>query len=236
MKSTQKILISLLSVGALYTIILFITPSDKTFFNLITVISIILFIILFFSFKIKRDDKYWTNLSILVGFGVTIIGWFLNSYFENINEINRDKINNENQIRNTRRQLRIQNLLTAYSRIENINARHINDSVGERDLSEYIYGKYAESALGQINLLADSTTIRIANDFIMNKKRTTKPILIALRNELRRELGLPAVPADSLYDIYSFRFFRTNKENMGGMSLEQELNLTIKLNELNNTK
>ena len=123
-------------------------------------------------------------------------------------------------------------MLNAYNRVENFTNRVINDEYTESDNDTYIYGKYMESALGQISLLADTQTIKIANRFILDTPRNPKPLLISLRKELRSELGLLPIPDnDTSFNINTFRMFRKHVFQ-DTMTSEEQINLIIKLNEL----
>ncbi len=119
--------------------------------------ALFLFLWLIYQYVGKKDfDK---NIIFAIGFALTIVSWFITGY-----------LNNETAIREKKRDLKVKYLLNAYYRIENMSSRYVSDTTRESNIGTYIYSKYAESALGQIGLLADTQTIRIANEYILDNK------------------------------------------------------------------
>jgi hypothetical protein len=212
--------IFIISFFAWVLTLIFTDPNIRPVFYATAVMAAIIWV----NFKyLNRNNQGVNNLVLAVGFTITIIGWFVNSYIEN-------KLDTEK----TKKELRVKYLLNAYYRIENA-ANRYNGEYHESDIDSYIFGKYSESALGGISLLADTQTIRLANEYILDNKgiRNSHELLTSLRNELRNELDLMPVPNNSVYNLNSFRIFRKNPMN-DSMTSEQQIDFIIKLNELNN--
>ena len=116
-------------------------------------------------------------LSLLVTVVLAVGGWYA---------VHRLSMNRDQE--NKRRELRIQYLLEAYRRLEN--------SSNRPDLSAY--ARDLESALTDIQLLGSKGQVQLAHEFAvsMAKDRTASldPLVANLRSELRRELGLEALP------------------------------------------
>jgi len=87
-----------------------------------------------------------------------------------------------------RRELRVQFLVDAYRRLESVSNRPFRAETG----------KVLESAIADIQLFGTPNQVRLAQEFAAgyarNHTHPIKQLLTDLRNDLRRELGLPATP------------------------------------------
>lgn len=123
---------------------------------------------------------------------VIVAGWFVGHKFN----VERDRVSK-------RRDLRIQYLLEAYRRLEL--AAHRPEQDMEHKLN-------FESAIADIQLLGDLAQIKELFNFLEAYKKNggsalITPLLEALRNELRDELGIKDVPPQ----VVVFRFTPLSK-------------------------
>ena len=96
---------------------------------------------------------------------------------------------------------------------------------------DYIYNKYLESALTSIQLLANDSTVKLANSFALSGgKEHFSDLLISLRDELRNELNLMELPKTNEYIPTVYRTFRTTNAPHD-LTSQQQYELIIKLNE-----
>jgi hypothetical protein len=170
---------------------------------------------------LKKDQEYPKNIILIIGIGITIISWFVNG-----------AINNDASILQSKRNLRIKFLLDAYFRLENADYRDTPPKGNKTFLYDYVYMKYAESALTSIQLLGDSPTIRLANQYILDAGRSHfRDLLLALRDDLRKELNLQELPDDNKDFIPTvYRAYR-KIDAPDDLTPEQQYQLIIKLNE-----
>jgi hypothetical protein len=169
---------------------------------------------------LKNDPDRLKNMVFVVGFGVTVISWFVSS-------VNA----NEQSIRESKRNLRVKFLLDAYFRLQNGDHRDTAPPGNKTFLYDYIYMKYEESATTPIQLLGDPATIRLANQFALSGgKSGFVDLLSALRDDLRKELNLSKLPDDKDLFPTIYREYRTiNAPNE--LTPDQQYQLIIKLNE-----
>jgi hypothetical protein len=197
----------------------------------IIISSCIIFLILWFLFQyLERNNEFEKNMILAVGFGLTIISWFVTGYLNNQNEIKRNRLNIEQGVLQKKRDLRTKFLLNAYLRLDNFDNRY-----SETDADNYIYRKYAESALTSIQLLGDSELVKLTHNWIMNSNDSISfnKLLRQLRNDLRQELAISKLPDnDTSYNTVTFRIYR-NWLLKDTLTSEQEIQLIIKLNEIN---
>jgi len=182
-----------------------------------SVFSVIIWCLYLF---LPKDEEFIKNVFIAIGIGVTITGWLVVSY-----------LNNQQEITQKKRDLRVKYLLDAYFRLENSDHRNFDSPT-----NGYIYMKYAESALTSIQLLGEPETIQLANKYILTGGDHYSDLLQALRNNLRKELNLSILPlsneSDSSYHPSSYRI----KRKWGvddTLTSAEHVQLIIKLNELN---
>ena len=180
---------------------------------------------------LKKDEEYQKNLILLGGIGITIISWFVTGYINNENEKNRNQFSITQSILQSKRDIKVKFLLDAYFRLENNDHRDTVPKGNKNLIYDYVYMKYAESALTSIQLVGSDTTIRLANQYILSGgKAHFSELLLSLRNELRKEVELSKLPLTQEYTPTVFRVYRkTTAPN--DLTLEQQYQLIIKLNE-----
>ncbi|GAA4092455.1 hypothetical protein [Mucilaginibacter panaciglaebae] len=213
----------LLKVGVALAILVFcliFIPDPvglKPIISAIVIVAIILVVV--FTKLIKKDADYQKNLILAVGFGLTIISWFITGYMNNVQSVNESK-----------RSLKVKLLLDAYIRLENSDHRDIDRKGLQHNKYDYVYLNYAESAVNSIQLMGDEKLIALTNKFTMSGgKENFNELLIELRNELRKELNLSKLPDSSQYSPTVYRMYRNEK--MDTLTDEQRLNLIIRLSE-----
>jgi hypothetical protein len=212
----KNILLSSLTIILIGFILIFFIK-EQELRRLIFVIVPVFVIVSFFAIIIRRGDSYWSNIGIIVGFSLTIIGWFLNSYWDNQNQIKNNKLSNINSVINEQRQFKVKYLIDCYIKIEECANR---DS--EPFLNTFYYYKNIEPSIGMASLLGDSLLVKKINDFAMTDGRQKKKynenymaVLYELRKNIRKELGLAPLPdnissPDSNYNIVFYRRFITD--------------------------
>lgn len=94
------------------------------------------------------------------------------------------------------REVRIQYLIGAYRRMERGASRTLHDDKDLRD-----YGHSVEDAIGDIQLFGSEEQVKLARDVVTYMRgpgasADLKPLLKALRRDLRQELQLPALQGD----------------------------------------
>ena len=187
-----------------------------------------LFLICFYF--LKKDPQYQQNIILLGGLSVTMISWSVNGYISNQNEIMRNQLSIQQSILQSKRDLKIKFLLDAYFRLENSDGRGDNPKYKAMPYN-YIYQKYSESALTSVQLLADSSTVLMANKFVLSGGNNhLRELLLLLRSELRTELSLRQLPNDTALMPTYFREYRT-KSAPDILTPEQQYQLIIRLNE-----
>ncbi|RWY47240.1 hypothetical protein [Mucilaginibacter gilvus] len=96
---------------------------------------------------------------------------------------------------------------------------------------DYVYKKYAESALTSIQLLGDEDTVKLANAYTLSGgKQHYDELLKKLRDDLRKELDLKQLPNTMEYHPSTFRVYR----NVGApeeLTPEQQLDIAVRLSE-----
>jgi hypothetical protein len=113
---------------------------------------------------------------------VAILGWYI------VHRLNiaRDQVNKK-------RDLQIQYLIDAYRRLERASNR----------LKNYDNNSEIESAIADVQLFGTAHQVKLAEkfsfDIAQNSHASTDELLINLRTELRRELGLEEVNPEIVY-------------------------------------
>ncbi|MBI5519557.1 MAG: hypothetical protein HY916_05815 [Desulfovibrio sp.] len=123
---------------------------------------------------------------------VVVVGWIVGHKFN----VERDRVSK-------RHDLRIKYLIDAYRRLE---------SAALRPEQDFEHKLNFESAIADIQLLGDQSQIKELFSFLEAYKKNDgsaliDPLLEALRNELRTELGLNDAP----HKIIVFRFTPSGK-------------------------
>ncbi len=189
--------------------------------NLIIIIVGLFLLAAAISYFIKKDSDRQKNILFTFGLAATISSWFATSYLSNYQSTIEAK-----------RELKVKLLLDAYTRLSNYNYRDTTPSGNIRNKYEFIYARYAESALTSIQLLAKDETVLLANKFIIsNGKSEYSNLINSLRNELREELNINKLPDDILYNQTLFRTFR-KLNHPDTLTSQQEFDLILKLNEV----
>jgi hypothetical protein len=192
---------------AIFFAVFFCLVNDSQIRIIFAVAGLLFLFIFIIATLMPEGPSYWQTITLLIGFCVTIIGWFTSSYFNNI------------QSRaNSQRELRTKYLIDAYMRLANGANR---DSESMR--VTYIYWKYTEPAVEAASMLGDTGVIRKMNQFALTKPGTPDwnsrylAALYELRYDLRRELGLTPISrqmttldADSDFNIVFLRRFATD--------------------------
>jgi hypothetical protein len=197
------------------------------------IIAIVLIIIAFFVLRsnLKQGPDYEKNLILAGGFGITILSWFVVGYINNENEKKRNKLSINQSTIEAKRDLKVRFLLDAYFRLENMGMRDTSPPGNKVLIYDYIYLKYAESALTAIQLLGDETTVKLAMQFInSHAKEHFSDLLVMLRDELRKELDLTELPKTDDYIPATFRTYRTI-DAPNDLTPEQQYQLILNLNE-----
>jgi hypothetical protein len=114
---------------------------------------------------------------LLITIGVAIAGWHVTHRLS----MNRDRANN-------RRELRVQYLIEVYRKLESVSNRPFSDTTVAN----------LEAALADIQLFGTVTQVRLAQQFVeaysAGDKKAIRPLLLELRDDLRRELDVEPVP------------------------------------------
>jgi hypothetical protein len=138
-----------------------------------------------------RDPWWKFPLGLAVPALIVVLGWCV--------------VNDQTAAReaeNKRREIRAQYLIEAYRKIEGIAFR---PGMVKPRTSE---AQAVETAFADVQLFGDDEQRRlvkaIINDIERASKSDPRPLLSALRRDLRRELKLPSAPSDPL-DILHFR-------------------------------
>lgn len=234
MKLNKILKITFVYIALVSIFVVIYSHLDKKYSTIIFVSSLVGLSLLSLYLILKNKNDFEKNMIIAAGFGITVISWFVTGFINNENEQYRNKFTIDQSIIEKKRDLRLSYLLNSYYRLANMSNRLNGDTLNETETDAFIYQKYGESALGQVSLLADTSTIRIANDFIManNTIRDFENILNALRNEIRTELNLSNIPQNSTYKISQYRQFY-KKPSQYTLTPQQQFEFAIKLNEAN---
>jgi len=104
--------------------------------------------------------------------------------------------NSRRDLSTKRRDTRVQYLIEAYRRIESAASRTLSS---DKDLQDY--GHNVENAIGDIQLFGTKDEVDLATGVVASMRAPgatadLKPLLKALRHDLREELQLPAVEGD----------------------------------------
>jgi hypothetical protein len=180
---------------------------------------------------LPKDTEYFKNLILASGIAATIVSWFIVGYINNENEKKRNSLEFERSTSQSKRDLKVKFLIDAYFRLENSDFRDTFQKGFEQEMYDQIYIKYAESALTSVQLLGSDSTVRLANLYILSGgKKNFRELLESLRNELRKELDLKALPNSSDYIPSVYRSYRKlgapNK-----LTPDQQFQLKLKLSE-----
>ena len=135
----------------------------------------------------------WKLFAQLVGaFTTAAIGWWIVHYFSS-----------QRDLRNKRRDLRLQFLLEAYRRLESVCDRQKRT---EEETQRF------EAAIADIQLLGTleqvNATIKFAKAQSSSGEASLTEVLHLLRLDLRDEMGLPS----DVQEIKTFRFIRENAD------------------------
>ena len=187
----------------------------KEFSAIIITTSLVLIGIWIIGRSLPKED-FAKNMILAAGFGLTAISWFVSGY-----------INNQQSVLQKKRKLKVRMLTDAFFKLQNIYSREGN----ETQVNAYIYYKYSENALNEIQLIGDPKLVKLASVFgLSNGARGYEDLLVELRNDLRKELGVSSIPNDE--DLKPFSF-RANRKliTQDTLTSEEEINLIMKLNE-----
>jgi hypothetical protein len=173
--------------------------------------------------RFAGNDNYWRDFGIIATLLFTLFGWFVNSF-----------LNNQRDIANKRTELKIKYLLNAYYRFENAYNRMSETSKGRA--AWFVFKKYQESAIGAVAVLSDQATVDEVNSWLLNVRRvdqfdSTANVILALRREIRKELGLAPIPDDKLNIPYTMRVNDSKLWTLDSLTPQQQYDLMIKLNE-----
>jgi len=187
--------------------------------KVILIVSIFVAISLIWIYRqLPKNQEFGKNMILAAGFGITIISWFVSGY-----------INNQQSVLQKKRELKVRMLTDAFFKLQNINDREGTES----PVNAYIYYKYSEDALAEIQLLGDLKLIKLAQTFAETKDTGVyNNILIQLRNDLRNELGVPKLSDAELLRPFTFRVLRDRRlKTQDSLTSEDEINLIIRINE-----
>jgi hypothetical protein len=180
---------------------------------------------------LPKDKDYNKNLILASGVLITIISWFIVGYLDNENEKMRNKLEFERSTKQSKRDLKIKFLMDAYFRLTNSDMRDTTPFGIQKNMYDYIYFKYSESALTSIQLLGSEKTIKIANDFILSGgNEHLSDLLESLRDDLRKELELDSLPKTKDYHPTVFRAYK-KLDAPNELTPDQQFQLILKLNE-----
>jgi hypothetical protein len=224
-----KWIIAIASVIVCSIICFIIFPVELRPILLVT--TLVLCILLLLLSFLPHDADYFKNIILASGIAATIVSWFIIGYINNENEKKRNLLEFERSTNQSKRDLKVRFLIDAYFRLENSDFRDTFPNGVERNMYDQVYLKYAESALTSVQLLGSDSTIRLANLYILSGgKDHFRELLESLRNELRKELALKALPNLKEYIPSVYRSYRKlgapNK-----LTPEQEFQITLKLSE-----
>lgn len=118
-------------------------------------------------------------ISLLITTGVAIAGWMVGHWF-----------NEQRDQKRKRREIRTEYLIRAY--------RGLEDGANRGSISGTEYGKKFESAIADIQLFGTEAQARMAKELAnaiaeRRKDASSGPILLSLRDDLRKEIGLSAI-------------------------------------------
>jgi hypothetical protein len=224
-KTNKAIIFSILglaSVGILSSLFLDKDLRPAIFFS--ALVLIIFFNLLFFLKKVPQDDGYQKNLIQAAGFGLIAISWFVTGY-----------LNNQQSVLQKKRDLKVRMLTDAFFKLQNLNNREASES----PVNAYIYYKYSENALAEIQLIGNRELVEAAKEFVDAMRKGDSfyiepynNLLIELRNELRTELDVPSINNLDSLNPYVLRVNRSTRvRTIDSLSSEDEINLIIRLNE-----
>lgn len=204
-------------------------PVGITPILLALIIAVFIFILLFK--LLPKDNDYFRNLILASGILVTIVSWFIVGYLNNENEKKRNELEFKRSTSQSKRDLKVKFLIDAYFRLENSDYRDTFPNNHQRNMYDYVYLKYAESALTSVQLLGSESTVKLANIYIMSGgKEHFRELLESLRDELRGELELPVLPKTDDYIPSVYRIFR-KLDAPNKLTPDQQFQLTMKLSE-----
>lgn len=224
----NKLILSILIVIAVAIFFFFICPIGLR--PSIIVTSFVLCILILLRYYLPKDDDYFKNLILASGIAATIVSWFIVGYLNNENEKKRNLLEFERTTSQSKRDLKVKFLIDAYFRLQNSDFRDTVPNGYEPNKYDQIYLKYAESALTSVQLLANDSTVRLANLHILSNGAHFDQLLVSLRDELREELDLRALPNSRDYAPTVFRSLR-RLDAPNALTPEQQFQLTVKLSE-----
>lgn len=226
MTNTKKTLLYSLIIIVISLIIYFIIPNK--FYTILVICTLVSLILSALFLLLKKDVEFPKNMILATGFGVTIISWFVTGYINNENEINRNRLAIEQSTLQKKRELKTKFLIDAFFKLQNYDNR-----VYESHADAYIYGKFSENSLSEIQLLGDTDLVKTARNFALaNGKSYFSDLLIQLRNDLRNELGVSSLPLTDDFAPFNYRV-STKSAVYDTLTSKDQLDLIIKLNQLN---
>jgi len=211
--------------------------NDKNFEIIIYAGSIILASLIWLVIYLSKGEEYEHNLINAIGFGLVILGWFVNSYINNLSSDKQNILTNENAVKNAQREIKVKYLLDAYLRMESVSRRDSEPFVGR-----FLYLKNVEAAVGTVSLFGDSPLVRKINSYALKGfgKDSTEfsSAIYQLRTDLRKELGLDSLPnqvdnINSSYNIYSYRYWILDSMRKTNPEFYQKLELDFTKESIN---
>lgn len=172
--------------------------------------------------RLPKKDRA-TNIILAVGIAVTVISWFVTGY-----------LNNRQSVLQRKREIKVRMLTDAYFKLQNLKDREAYES----PVNAYIYYKYSEEALDEIQLIGDNELVGDAELFTKSLPQggtafqtPLNNLLIKLRNDLRRELNVESIndPALNPFQLRVKRNARLSTQD--SLTSQEEINLIIRLNE-----
>lgn len=213
-KTTKTVIVSIL-ISILGLIFYINTGRD---YAAIIIITTLVFLGLWNLFQLlERNEQFGKNMILAAGFGITVISWFVAGY-----------INNEQSILQKKREIKVKFLIDAFFKLQNYDNRD-----KETIADGYIYNKFAENSLNEIQLLGDEEVVKLGKIFALSGgKDGFQPLLIQLRDDLRKELGVSPLPGTDYLSPYQFRIFEMFPVK-DTLTSQEQIDLIIRLNEAN---
>lgn len=151
--------------------------------------------------RVLRQDQ----TGVVVAAIVAVVGWYAAHVFSSQRDAENRRAELERDAHNKRREVRVQNLIDAYRKIESICARE------ERITRKSEYKEQidkVETAFADVQLFGDERQRDLVKAIIREIETTQssdpRKLLVVLRNDMRRDLDLPLAPDDPK-DIIHFR-------------------------------